>query len=162
MRLTGCEGRNSVLDHFEKQLHGSRPIYVKRGHFYDDVISWAVKFTKLHVKESWALGGQFIISESNHGVKVSLREPGNKYTITPSSITNDRSKRKVMGQGFYVRLFVTKKRSCFQIMHVKLTSPVDVVTSPQSLVIIANWTKREMQCSYAFQSKLQFKIGCHE
>ena len=77
----------SVLDRFEKQLHASRPIYVKRGHFYDDVISWAVKFTKLHVKESWALGGQFIISESNHGVKVSLRDPGNKYTITPGSIT---------------------------------------------------------------------------
>ena len=116
MRLTVFDDRNlgPVLDHFEKQLHGRRPIYVKGGHFYDDVISWAVKSTKLHVKESWALGGQFIISESNQEVKVSPREPGNKYNMTPSSIADDRSRKKGIGQGFYVRRFIIRKRSCFQ------------------------------------------------
>ena len=80
------------------------------GHFYDDVISWAVKSTKLHVKECLAFGGQFIISESNQEVKVFLREPSNKYNMTPSSIADDRSKKKVMGQGFYVRRLITRKK----------------------------------------------------
>ena len=67
-----------------------------------------------------------------------------------------------MGQGFYVRLFVIRKRSCFQTIYIKVTSPVDMMTPYHRIVFvfIANCKKREMQASVVMLSKVSWNSKC--